>query len=44
MELLSRPEFETLITGPTDEPEVVRLWVRRLIRGHEHEFPELRVA
>ncbi len=44
MELLSRTEFERLITAPTDDPGVIQRWVRRLIRGHEHEFPELRVA
>jgi hypothetical protein len=44
MELLSRTGFEALITGRTDEPEVSRRWVRRLIRGHELEVPELRVA
>jgi hypothetical protein len=44
MELLSRAEFETLITAPADEPEVVQRWVRRLVHGHEHEFPGLRVA
>lgn len=44
MELLSRTEFETLITAPTDEPEIVQRWVRRITRGHEHEFPQLRVA
>ena len=44
MELLSRAEFAALITAPTDEPDVVRRWVRRLIHGHEHEFPGLRVA
>jgi hypothetical protein len=44
MELLSRAEFETLITAPTDEPEVTQRWVRCIIRGHEHEFPALQVA
>ena len=44
MELLSRSEFEALITAPTNDSEVARRWVRRLIHGHEHEFPELRVA
>ena len=43
-QLLSHTEFETLISAPTDEPEVVQRWVRSIIRGHEHEFPELRVA
>ncbi|NLF67842.1 MAG: hypothetical protein GX575_02180 [Candidatus Anammoximicrobium sp.] len=44
MELLSRTDFERLITAPTDDPKVIQRWVRRLIRGHEHEFPELQVA
>ena len=44
IELLSRTEFERLITAATDEPGVIQRWVQRLIRGHEHEFPELRVA
>jgi len=44
MELLSREEFETLITAPTDEPEVAQRWMRRITRGHEHEFPQLRAA
>ena len=41
---LTRAEFEVLITRPTDDPEVRRLWIRRIIRGHEHEFPELEAA
>ena len=44
MALLSRREFEALVASPTEEPEVVQRWMRRLIRGHEREFPELRVA
>jgi len=44
MEQLNHTEFETLITAPTDEPEVVRRWVQCVIRGHEREFPDLRVA
>lgn len=44
MERLSRTDFEKLITAPTDDPEVVHRWVRCIIRGHEHEFPELQVA
>jgi hypothetical protein len=35
---LSRSEFETLLQQPTDDPDVTRLWVRRIVRGHEHEF------
>lgn len=38
---LSRSEFETLLHQPTDDTEVTRLWVRRIVRGHEHEFPGL---
>ena len=44
MELLSRDEFETLLQNPTDEPEVAIRWVRRIIRGHEHDFPNMQVA
>jgi hypothetical protein len=38
---LTRAEFEALLRQPTDDPEVARLWIRRIIRGHEHEFPAL---
>jgi hypothetical protein len=41
LKCLTRAEFETLLKGSTDDPEVTCLWVRRIIRGHEHEFPEL---
>lgn len=41
LEHLGRHEFETLLHQPTDDPEVARMWVRRIIRGHEHEFPGL---
>ncbi len=44
MELLKREEFETLITAPTDEPEVAQRWMRCITHGHEDEFPQLRVA
>jgi hypothetical protein len=43
MELISWEEFERLINNP-DEPEVANRWVRRIIRGHEREFPNLQVA
>ncbi|MEM9367473.1 MAG: hypothetical protein AAGD07_15890, partial [Planctomycetota bacterium] len=43
MELISRDEFEHLIKYPAD-PEVAERWVRRIIRGHELEFPGIRVA
>ena len=43
MELISREEFERLLKDP-DEPEVAERWLRRIIRGHESEFPNLQVA
>ncbi len=44
LDILSRSEFEALLEQPTDDPDVTRLWVRRIIRGHELKFPELEVA
>lgn len=41
LKCLPRAEFEALLKGSTDDPEVTRLWVQRIIQGHEHEFPEL---
>lgn len=43
MEELDRQEFEILLTNPS-EPAVARRWVSRFIRGHENEFPNMRVA
>jgi len=37
---LTRTEFEALLIRPTEDPEPTLLWVKRIIRGHEHEFPE----
>jgi len=44
LEHLSRSEFETLLQQPADDLNVAQLWVRRIIKGHEHEFPELDFA
>lgn len=44
LEILSRSEFEALLKQPTDDTDVTRLWVKRIIRGHELQFPELEVA
>jgi hypothetical protein len=41
---LTRAEFDALLRQPTDDAEVTRLWIRRIIRGHEGEFPELKGA
>jgi hypothetical protein len=38
---LSREEFEALLKNPSRDAEARQLWIRRIIRGHEHEFPEL---
>ena len=38
---LTRAEFESLLTRPSDDPEMTRLWIWRIIYGHEDEFPEL---
>ena len=44
MQLLSHAEFETRVTARSDEPEIVHRWVLCIVRGHEREFPALRVA
>ena len=41
LKILTVAEFEALLNEPSDDPEVTRLWVHRIIRGHEDEFPEL---
>ncbi len=41
---LSRAEFESLLKNASRDPEARRLWIRRIIRGHEQEFPELESA
>jgi hypothetical protein len=38
---LTRAEFESLLNQPTDDPQIRHLWLRRIIRGHEQEFPDL---
>ena len=43
MEPIGRDEFERLLNNP-NEPEVAKRWVKRIIRGHEHEFANLQVA
>ena len=36
---VSRAEFESLLGHGPGNPETIQLWVQRIIRGHEHEFP-----
>jgi hypothetical protein len=43
MTLMGREEFEQLLNNPS-EAEVAKRWVKRIIRGHEREFPNLQVA
>ena len=44
MQLMTKAEFGQVLTSKTEEPEVAERWVKRIISGHEHEFPNLRVA
>lgn len=44
LEILDRPAFDSIVDGTTGEPEMVHRFVVRVIRGHEQEFPQLRVA
>lgn len=44
LENLTRKEFESLLQEPNNDPKVIQMWLRRIIRGHEHEFPELRLV
>jgi hypothetical protein len=41
---LTRAQFESLVKGHGSDSENVQLWIRRMIRGNEHEFPELQAA
>jgi hypothetical protein len=41
---LSLTEFTNMMHRYDDAPEVVELWVRRIVRGHEDAFPELQAA
>lgn len=43
-EPLTRAEFETLMGNLANDPEAANAWLRRILRGHEHEFSELEVA
>lgn len=38
---LTRLEFEAILTDRSDDPVVTQLWIRRIISGHEAEFPTL---
>jgi hypothetical protein len=41
---LTLPEFEAILKNQAKDDEVVSMWVRRIIRGHENEFPSLQAA
>ncbi len=41
---LTRLQFEAVLTDPSHDEEAIRLWIRRIVRGHEHEFPGLLAA
>ncbi len=42
--VLDLAEFESLILQPSDEPEVLRSWLRQIVRGRDQEFSELLTA
>ena len=44
LEQLSRAGFESLLENWRQDPESAQLWIRRIVRGHEQEFPQLEVA
>jgi hypothetical protein len=44
MQMLERTEFDALVSAPSEEPDIINRLIRRIVRGHEEEFPELRVA
>jgi hypothetical protein len=44
LEILTRKEFESLLQESNNDPKVIQMWLQRIIRGHEHEFPELRLV
>ena len=39
--LLSRAEFEDVVRSPGRYPAFRRVWLQRIIEGHENEFPDL---
>jgi hypothetical protein len=41
---LTLAEFTAILKNQSKDDEVVSLWVRRIIRGHENEFPSLLAA
>jgi len=41
---LTLAEFTAMLRRSDDHPEIVEMWVRRIVRGNEDEFPELRAA
>lgn len=44
LRMLDRSAFESLIEAPSEEPAVIQRFIRRIVQGHEQDFPELRVA
>jgi hypothetical protein len=44
LEHLTPAQFKAVLDDPNADAEVIDLWVRRIIRGNEHEFPELQAA
>jgi hypothetical protein len=38
---LTRKQFHALLVDPAADSEAMGLWIRRIVRGREREFPEL---
>jgi hypothetical protein len=43
LQKMSRVDFETMLLTPCRNGDIRNQWLRRIVRGHEREFPELRV-
>jgi hypothetical protein len=41
---LTFDEFEAILASPNRDKKIHTLWIRRIIRGHESEFPSLKAA
>jgi hypothetical protein len=44
LERLTRVQFEELLANPTNDQEAMQLWIRRIVRRHENEFPAHQAA
>ena len=40
----TRKQFEAFLSDEPADQEIRRLWILRIVRGHENEFPELQAT